>query len=337
MKNEESMARTVILFTGQWSDLPLAELAQKASEWGYQGLELSCWGDHFNVQQSSIEPSYCQEKIDLLGRHDLTLTLLSCHRASQAVCDRIDQRHQSLLPDSVWGDGNFAEIPGRAAEEVMATVRAAQKLGVGVVSGFTGSPLWSYVAGYPAPDPALVAEGFREFARRWSPILDLCRDCGVKYAFEIHPGQIAFDFHTAEMALDALDGREEFGFTVDPSHLHWQGVDSAEFVRRFGERVFHVHIKDVALSLNGRNSLLNSYLPAGDSRRGWDFRSPGRGGVDWEGFIRALSEIGYDGPLSVEWKDPALSREFGAEEACKFVKRLDFEPARRGRDGGAFR
>ena len=170
--------------------------------------------------------------------------------------------------------------------------------------------------------------GLADFARKWEPILDACRECGLRYAFEVHPGQIALDLYSAERALQAVNGREEFGFTFDPSHLVWQGVDPVEFLRRFPDRIYHVHIKDVVLTLNGRSSVLNSYLPHGDPRRGWHFRAPGHGGVDWEGVIRALNEIGYDGPLSVEFKDAGMDRDFGAEDACKFVKRLDFTPAR---------
>jgi sugar phosphate isomerase/epimerase len=322
------MARPVILFSGQWADLPLEELARKASEWSYQGLDLCCWGEHLEVQRALSEPDYCQNKLELLARYDLSVLVVSNHRVGQAVCDIIDARHQRILPDYVWDDGHPAGVQQRAAEEMMATARVAQKLGVGVVAGFTGSSLWSYVGGYPPPTREVVAEGLRDFARKWNPILDVCRNCGLKFAFEVHPGQIAFDLHSAEMALDALDGREEFGFTFDPSHLHWQGIDPAEFLRRFADRIYHVHIKDAVLTLNGRNGLLGSYLPYGDPRRGWDFRSPGRGGIDWEAVIRALNEIGYDGPLAVEWKDSGMSRDYGAEDACKFVKRLDFEPAR---------
>jgi sugar phosphate isomerase/epimerase len=329
------MARPVILFSQQWTDLPLEELVQKAAEWGYQGLELACWGDHFEVQRALSEEGYCAKKVELLARADLSVPVLSCHRVSQAVCDFIDGRHQHLLPDYVWADGEPTNVRQRASQEVMATARAAQELGVGVLSGFTGSSLWSYVLGYPSPSAAVVAEGLEDFTHQWNPILDVCRECGVKYAAEVHPGQIAFDLYTAEMALDALGGREEFGFTVDPSHFHWQGADPVEFIRRFPDRIYHVHMKDAALSLNGRNSLLNSYLPHGDPRRGWDFRSPGHGGIDWETLIRALHDIAYQGPLSVEWKDAGMDREHGAEEACKFVKRLDFEPARPA-GGGLF-
>jgi sugar phosphate isomerase/epimerase len=322
------MPRPVLLFSGQWTDLPLTQLVQKASDWGYQGLELSCWGDHFEVQRALSEDGYCQEKLDLLSRHDLEVPVLAAHRVGQAVCDPIDARHQALLPDYVWGDGEPEGVRQRAAEEMMAAARGAQKLGVGVVSGFTGSALWSYVLGYPGPAESVVTDGLKDFARRWNPILDVFRDCGVKFAFEVHPGQIAFDLYTAEMALDGMDGREEFGFTFDPSHLHWQGIDPVAFLRRFPDRIYHVHVKDAVLSLDGRASLLNSYLPQGDPRRGWDFRSPGHGGIDWEAVIRGLNAIAYEGALAVEWKDAGMDRDFGAEEACKFVKRLDFEPAR---------
>jgi sugar phosphate isomerase/epimerase len=332
------MARPVILFTGPWADVPLEELAPQAAEWGYQGLDLCCWGDHFEVQRALSEDDYCPNKLALLNRLELAVPVVSAHRVSQAVCDPIDARHRDLVPDYVWGDGDPEGVQERAAEEMMATARAAQKLGAAVLAGFTGSPLWSYVAGYPSPNAGLVENALRDFARKWQPILDVCQECGLRYAFEVHPGQLAYDYYTAERLLDALHGREEFGFTFDPAHLHWMGVEPVEFIRRFGDRIYHVHVKDVVLTLDGRSSLLGSYLPYGDPRRGWQPRSPGRGGIDWESIIRALNEVGYDGALAVEWNDPGMDRVFGAEEACKFVKRLDFEPPPRGpRDESAFR
>jgi sugar phosphate isomerase/epimerase len=330
------MPRPVILCTIPWTDLSLAELAQKAGEWGYHGLDLACWGDHFEVQRALSESDYCQKKLDLLSRLDLTAPVLSNHRVGQAVGDVIDTRHRAILPDYVWGDGNPKGVRQRAAEEMTATVRAAQKMGVAVLAGFCGSPLWSYVAGYPPANSEVVTAGFKDFARAWNPILDVCRDCGVRYALEVHPGQIAFDLYSAETALDALQGREEFGFLFDPSQFHWQGIDPVEFLRRFPDRIYHVHVKDAMLTLNGRTGLLNSYLPPDDPRRGWHERSPGHGGIDWEAIIRALNEIGYDGPLAVEWQDGGMDRDYGAEDACKFVKRVDFDSPR-ARHGGGFK
>ena len=322
------MPRPILLYTGQWADMPLADLASRLQEWGYQGVELVCSGDHFDVRRAATAEDYSQAKLDLLAKHDLQVFVLSNHRVGQAVCDRVEPRHQRILPDHVWGDGDPAGVSERAADEMAATFRAAQKLGVAVVSGFSGSSLWPGVMGYPHHTTEQVREGFADFAQRWNPLLDVAQEAGVRFALEVHPGQIAFDIVTAEMALDALDGREEFGFNFDPSHFHWQGIDPCEFLRRFPERIFHVHIKDATVRLNGRNGLLGSHLPHGDPRRGWEFRAPGHGGVDWENVIRTLNDIGYASPLSIEWSDAGIDREHGAAEACAFVKRLDYPPRR---------
>lgn len=325
------MPRPILLFSGPCADLPLEGLAAQAgNDWGYQGLELCCWGDHLEVQRALSEDRYAPSRVELLARHDLSVPVVANHKVGQAVCDIIDDRHEALLPDYVWGDGDPHGVAQRAAEEMMATFRVAERLGAGVVSGFTGSSIWSYVAGYPAPRPGVIAGALKLFAERWNPILDVARDSGVRFACEVHPGQLAFDLYSSEVVLDAIHGREEFGFTFDPSHLHWQGVDPVEFLRRFADRIYHVHIKDATLSLNGRSGVLAGYWPSGDSRRGWQFRSPGRGGIDWEAIIRTLNEIGYDGPLSVDWHDAGMDREFGVAEACRFVRQLDFDPPPRG-------
>ncbi|HEX7449620.1 MAG TPA: sugar phosphate isomerase/epimerase family protein, partial [Pirellulales bacterium] len=251
---------------------------------------------------------------------------ISAHLVGQAVLDAIDGRHQAILPPHVWGDGNPVGVNARAAEELKNTARAAQKLGVGVVNGFTGSSIWPLLYSFPPTPPEMIDRGYQLLAERFNPILDVFADCGVRFALEVHPTEIAFDLHSAERALAALDHREEFGFNFDPSHLHWQGVDPVEFIRAFPDRIYHVHIKDAVVTLNGRSGILGSHLNFGDPRRGWEFRSPGRGGVNFEEIIRALNAIGYQGPLSVEWEDAGMDREAGAKEACEFVKRLDFQP-----------
>lgn len=323
------MPRPVLLFSGPWADLPLETLASKAAAWGYHGFELCCWGDHLEVQRGISDESYGPARLDLLSRFDLQVPVIANHKVGQAVGDIIDERHQGLVPDYVWGDGNPAGVRQRAIEEMAATFRLAERMGAGVVSGFTGSPVWSYVAGYPAPKPGIIADALKQFTVDWNPILDTARDCGVRFACEVHPGQLAFDLYSAELVLDALDSREEFGFTFDPSHLHWQGIEPVEFLRRFADRIYHVHVKDAQLTLNGRAGILGGYWPSGDPRSGWQFRSPGHGGVDWPNIIRALNEIGYDGPLSVDWHDPGMDREFGAADACRFVKAIDIDPPER--------
>lgn len=321
------MARPVTMFTGQWADLPMEELARKFSEYGFDGLELACWGDHFEVDKALAEDDYCAKKRETLEKYNLGVWSISNHLVGQAVLDNIDERHQAILPPYVWGDGDPAGVNARAAEELMNTARAAQKLGVSVVNGFTGSSIWHLLYSFPAVPPEWIDEGFRLLAERFNPILDVFAECGVKFALEVHPTEIAFDLVTAERAIEALGGREEFGFNFDPSHLLWQGVDPVEFIRRFPDRIYHVHVKDAIVTLDGRSSILASHLNFGDPRRGWDFRSPGHGGVDFEEIVRALNQIGYKGPLSVEWEDSGMDRDHGAQEACDFVRRTDFEPS----------
>lgn len=314
------MARPVTLFTGQWADLPLEVICQKASQWGYDGIELPCWGDHFNVQQALKDPGYCKGRHELLGRYGLKCWAISNHLVGQAVLDLIDERHKLILPDHVWGDGNPEGVRKRAVEEMKDTARAAAKLGVKVVNGFTGSSIWHLLYSFPPVSDAMIDAGFNLLAEKWNPILDVFKQEGLRFGLEVHPTEIAFDLYSAERALTALDRRPEFGFNFDPSHLLWQMVDSVEFIRAFPDRIYHVHVKDAARTLNGRTGILGSHLNFGDSRRGWDFRSPGRGQVDFDAIARELNVIGYNGPLSVEWEDPGMDREYGAAEAARFVK-----------------
>jgi sugar phosphate isomerase/epimerase len=319
------MARPVTLFTGQWADLPLETLAQKASGWGYDGLELACWGDHFDVERALAEDGYVQGRRDLLAKYDLEVHAISNHLVGQAVCDRIDERHKSILPPAVWGDGRADGVQERAAETMKNTARAAQRLGVGVVPGFTGSSIWSLLYSFPPVPEEWIEAGYRDFATRWNPILDVFDEVGVRFALEVHPTEIAFDISSAQRTLDAVGRREAFGFNYDPSHLGYQGVDYTAFIERFGDRIYHAHMKDVWWSDVPRPSgVFGGHLPFGHADRFWEFRSIGRGKVDFEEVIRALNRVGYTGPLSVEWEDIGMNREHGAEEACAFLRSVDF-------------
>ncbi|HBO45447.1 MAG TPA: AP endonuclease [Planctomycetaceae bacterium] len=326
------MARPVTLFTGQWADLSCEDLARKCQEFGFAGMELACWGDHFEVDRALNEDDYCSKKRATLERYGQQVYSISAHLVGQAVLDKIDERHKCILPEHVWGDGDPAGVNRRAAEEMKKTARAAQRMDVAVVNGFTGSSIWHLLYSFPPVSPAMIDDGFKLLAERWNPILDVFGECGVKFALEVHPTEIAFDLYSAERAIEALDGREEFGFNFDPSHLLWQGVDPVEFIRRFGDRIYHCHMKDVIVKLDGRSGILGSHLEFGDSRRGWEFRSLGRGGVNFEEIIRALNDVGYDGPLSVEWEDSGMDRDQGAREACEFVHRVEITPSGRAFD-----
>jgi sugar phosphate isomerase/epimerase len=321
------MARPVTLFTGQWADLPLSDLASKVAAWGFDGLELACWGDHFEVDRALADDAYCGDKRALLETHGLGCWALGAHLVGQAVCDPIDARHQGILPPDVWGDGDPKGVQERAAERMKDTARAAARFGVTQVNGFTGSAVWHQLYSFPPNDFAEIDRGYKRFAEAWGPILDVYDAEGVRFGLEVHPTEIAYDFVTTEKALEAVGRREAFGINLDPSHFAPQFLDAAAFALEFADRIYHVHVKDAKRRLDGRRSILASHLSFGDERRGWDFVSPGHGDVDFEEFVRALNRIGYTGPLSIEWEDSGMDREYGAQDALAFVRRVDFAPS----------
>jgi sugar phosphate isomerase/epimerase len=272
-----SDGRPVTLFTGQWADLPLAELAAEASEWGFDGLELACWGDHFEIERALPEPDYVRRVHETLSDNGLDCWALGTHLISQAVCDPIDARHRAVLPPEVWGDGEPEGVRTRAAERIKDAARAAAAFSVQTVTGFTGSSIWHMLYSFPPNDFDEIGRGYEDFAQRWGPIIDVFDAEGVRFAREVHPTEIAYDFVTTRRALEALDWREGFGINL--------------------------------------------------TERGWTFVSPGHGDVDFEALLRALNRIGYAGPLSIEWEDSGMDREYGARDALGFVRRSDFAPS----------
>jgi sugar phosphate isomerase/epimerase len=319
------MTRPITLFTGQWADLPFEEVCRLAGEWGYDGLEIACWGDHFEVDKALADDSYIPRKMEILDKHGLKVWTISNHLVGQAVCDSpIDERHKGILPARIWGSGDAEEVRRNAAEEMKDTARAAAKLGVSTVVGFTGSSIWHTVAMFPPVSPSMIDAGYQDFADRWNPILDVYDEVGVRFAHEVHPSEIAYDYHTTVRTLEAIGHRPAFGLNWDPSHMVWQELDPAGFILDFADRIYHVDCKDAKVRTgDGRRGRLSSHLPWADLRRGWDFVSTGRGDVPWEDCFRALNSIGYDGPISVEWEDAGMDRLSGAPESLAFVRGLN--------------
>ncbi len=321
------MPRPVTLFTGQWADLPIEDLAVTAGDWGFDGLELACWGDHFEVDKALADDAYCRSRQEILERNHLNVFAIGAHLVGQAVCDRIDERHRAILPPEIYGDGDEEGVRTRAAERMKDTARAAARLGVRQVNGFTGSAIWHLLYSFPPNDFGAIERAYEDFAARWNPILDAFDQEGVRFGLEVHPTEIAYDFVTTRKALDAIDNREAFGINLDPSHFAHQHLDTAQFALEFPDRIYHVHVKDSKKRLDGRRSILGSHLNFGEEARGWDFVSPGHGDVDFEDFFRALNRIGYEGPLSIEWEDSGMDRTWGAPDALAFVRRTDFPPS----------
>lgn len=337
------MNRPITLFTGQWADLKIEDLLPKIREMGYDGVELACWGDHFDVQRALSEDDYCEQVWATLEANGLGCYAISAHLVGQAVCDRIDERHQAILPEHVWGDGDAEGVRQRAAAELADTARAARKFfetgadymsgrkaGTGkmVVNGFTGSSIWHAQYAFPPTSQEYYQKGFDDFARRFLPILDVFEEQDVYFALEVHPGEIAFDIASAHRSLEAVGNHKRFGFNYDPSHLGYQGVDYVKFIHEFGDVIHHAHAKDAWWGHgDGSVGVFGGHTDFGDPKRYWDFRSVGRGDTNFEEIICALNDVGYRGPLSVEWEDGRMDRFHGARESCEFLKKMDFVPS----------
>ncbi len=332
------MARPVTLFTGQWADLPFETICQKAKQFGYDGLELASWGDHFEVDKALADKTYVKKKWDILQAHGLKAFSISAHLVGQAICDLIDERHKSILPPEVWGDGQPEGVRQRAAQRMIDTAKAArlfidaapQPTGFpAVVNGFTGSSIWHSIYAFPPTDQKYWQKGFDDFGRRFAPILAAFEKENVNFGLEVHPTEIAFDIASAQRALAAVNNHKRFGFNFDPSHLGYQGVDYVKFIRTFADRIYHVHMKDAWWGHgDGTVGVFGGHTTFANPSRYWDFRSLGHGDVNFEEIIVALNDIGYSGPLSVEWEDSRMDREHGATEAAAFVKKVDFAPSK---------
>ena len=317
--------RPVTLCTAQWADLPFDELCSLAAKMGYDGLEVACWGKGIDISRAVHDDEYIAWIKEQLQKNNLVCEALATHIIGQCVGDAPDPRLNNFAPAEFHD--NPKAIRDWAVDLMKKSALVAIRMGVTVVTGFTGSPIWKYLYSFPQTTEKMVEEGFQEIYDLWTPILEEYRKHGVRFALEVHPGEIAFDYYSAERLLIKFKDWPEFGLNFDPSHLLWQGVTPHLFLNDFMSRVYHVHMKDAAVTLDGRSGLLGSHIDFGDMRRGWNFRSLGHGDVNFEEIIRVLNAHGYEGPLSVEWEDSGMDRVMGATEACAFVKKINFMPS----------
>lgn len=317
------MARPITLCVGQFSDLPLEEICKLASSIGYDGLEMSFRSSIINLPSAAGDRSYCDGIHALLEKYRLRCWAVSAHMYGQCVGDFNDPRLDNLCPEQYRGKP--ADIRKWAAEQMMLTASAAKNMGIPVVTGFMGSTIWKYFYFYPQTPKAFLDQCWEDFLGCWKPILDEYERCGIKFALEVHPTEMAYDYYTTEELLRRLDYHPAFGINYDPSHLVWQGVDSVGYLRDFARYIYNTHMKDVYVRLDGKNGILGSHLPFGDTRRAWNFRSAGHGSVPFDDIIREINALGFDTPLSIEWEDNGMERTYGAREAFGYIKKLNVD------------
>ncbi|MCL2229827.1 MAG: sugar phosphate isomerase/epimerase [Treponema sp.] len=318
------MARPITLFSGQWADLPFENFCDKAKAFGFEGIEVACLGDHLDLKNAATDAKYTEDYKNIIKNHNLKLLAIGTHLIGQCVTDPEDPRLGGVVPAAVAGKPD--EIRKWAVQEMKYAAAAAKNLGVKIVTGFIGNPLQGFWYSCPPTTEQMILDAYANIIKYWSPIFDEFDKNQIKFAAEVHPSQIVFDNYSAERLLKEFKNRKTLGFNFNPANLIWQGVSPHLFIRDHYRQIIHVRMKDAAVSLDGRAGILGSYLPFGDVRRGWNFRSLGHGDVDFESIIRELNAINYKGPLSVEWEDSDMNREVGAKEACDFVKTVNFSP-----------
>lgn len=315
----------ITLLTAQWGDMPFEEVCKKASEMGYEGLEIGTGGDHLDVIKAATDKNYVDEKLEILNKYNLKTWAIATHLQGKIVGDTYDIRHDNLVPDKVKGKPD--EMRAWAIDQMMHTPQALKNMGCYVTTSFVGSPIWNFWYSFPQTTQAMIDDGYNRIKELWAPIFDEFDRFGMKFALEVHSTEIAYDIYTSEKLLQVLDNREAFGFNFDPSHLLWQGIKPHIFIRHFPKKIYHAHMKDVYVSSEDTASVIGSHLPFGDPRRKWNFRSIGRGMVNFEDIMRELNFAGYNGPLSIEWEDSNMEREQGAKESCDYIKKLRIKPS----------
>ena len=305
------------IFTFLFNDKPLEEVAKYVSELGYEMAELPVWrGSSHLAMDKVVKGDHSVKK--MLKNYNLEISALNNAPEGQLVLGPLDESTDEWAPSK-----DPEEKVKYGMERMKEVAQVASELEVPVVNGFVGSHVWDKWYIFPPKNEELYERGWELFANRWGEILDTFSKYGVKFALEVHPTEIAYNIETAERAIKELDGRKEFGFNFDPSHLIWQLIDPVIFIKKFGNRIYHAHAKDAELQEDEVRR--SGVIPTGSwmrRDRGFRFRVPGWGEVNWRRVITALVSVGYDYVLSFEHEDPVISREDGCEKAIHYLKPL---------------
>ena len=306
------------IFTALFGDWPLEKVAAHVAGLGYEAVELPAWSGnrHFDLSQALVGGGKKVRK--LLADHGLAISALNAGVAGQLSMGPHDSSTDG------WAPGMSPEQKiAYAREQIIFTARAASEMEIPIVAGLIGSHVWDKWYIFPPANEKLYEEGVTLFAERWNGILDELAKLGVKWALEVHPTGIAYNIETAQMALAALGNRPELGFNFDPSHLVWQLIDPVVFIKTFKDRILHCHAKDAELQEDEVRR--SGVIPTGSwmrPDRGFRFRVPGWGQVNWRRVMTALVSVGYDYVMSYEHEDPVMSPEDGAEKAIEYLRPL---------------
>lgn len=279
-------------------------------------LELGCGGYPGKAHMDALEYAAHPEKINdlkaLLKKYDIELCALACHG-------------NPIHPDK--------EASQRFRKDFEAAMKVAPELGVKTIIGFSGCPGDCEDSQNPNWVTCAWPEDYLKIRKwqweevlipYWQKTVETAKSCGVKIAFEMHPGFCVYNPTTLMELRNAVG--DTIGANFDPSHLFWQGIDPCEAIKYLKGAIYHFHAKDT--KIDAANTAYKGVLDTenyGDIlNRSWVFRTVGYGhGQEvWNNIISALKSVGYDGAISIEHEDGLMSPKEGLEKAVEFLKKV---------------
>ncbi len=298
----------------------LDAITKWAAAHGYKGVQIPTTDPRLiDLARAAESQDYVDEIKGICAANGVEVTELSTHLQGQlvAVNPAYDLLFDGFAPSRYRG--NPAARREWAVDQLKLAAVASRRFGCASHATFSGALMWHMVYPWPQRPAGLVAEGFAELGRRWTPILDAFAENGVDLCYELHAGEDLHDGVTFERFLDAVGQHPRANILYDPSHFVLQQLDYLAFIDIYHERIKAFHVKDAEFRPNGRAGVYGSYADWAD--RPGRFRSLGDGQIDFGAIFSKLTQYGYDGWAVLEWECALKHPEQGAAEGAPFIAR----------------
>ena len=296
----------------------LDSICKWASNLGYKAIQIPSWDSRlFDIEKAGESKNYCDEIKGIVNSNGLEISELSTHLQGQLVASHnaYDKMFDAFAPKQLHG--NVKARTEWAIDQVKLAANASCNFGIDVMASFSGSLLFHTMYPWPQRPKGLVEAGFKELAKRWTPILDHCKDKGVEVCYEIHPGEDLHDGISYERFLKVTNNHSAAKILYDPSHFILQQLDYLQFIDFYHENIRMFHVKDAEFNPTGKSGVYGGYEDW--INRPGRFRSLGDGQIDFKSIFSKLSQYDFDGWAVLEWECCIKSPEQGAKEGVKFI------------------
>jgi len=296
----------------------LEHIAGWAADLGFVGVQIPTWDARcIDLERAAESATYADELKGKLKEMGLEITELASHLQGQlvAVHPAYDVLFDGFAPASVRG--NPKARTEWAVQQLLWCAKASKNLGLKAHPTFSGALLWHTMYPWPQRPAGLVETGFRELAKRWTPILNAFDEAGVDVCYEIHPGEDLHDGVTFERFREAAGNHPRACLLYDPSHFVLQQLDYLAYIDIYHEFIKAFHVKDAEFNPTGRSGVYGGYQSWVD--RPGRFRSLGDGQVDFVSIFSKLAQYDYPGWAVLEWECAIKHPEDGAAEGAEFI------------------